>query len=178
MINDRTATRWWQVDLTEVRPHRGVLPVPSSSDHQSIVHFDGISGSVEQFGIRQTVPAVQGDEGTPPSQAQYGAVTLYFVDGCETRLEAGLMLSARNYADEMAKHLGFTAKRRQLVSLACAAVILADVETRLRVRGLEARRRGSDILVRDLPQTCTMLEDFVGRMINDVRRSGSRLFVS
>lgn len=176
MINDRTATRWWQVDLTDVRPHRGLLPVPLSSDHQSIVHLDDVTGSIERFGIRQTVPAVQGDDGTPPSQAQYGAVTSYFVDGCETRLEAGLMLSARNFADEMAKHLGFTAKRRLLVSLACAAVILADVEMRLRVRSLDARKRGSDILVRDLPRTCNTLEDFVGRMINDVRRSGSSLF--
>lgn len=176
-IFDRSTTRWWEIDLETVRPHRAYVPTPPPPPYkQNIVHFDCRSGSVERFGIRQTVPAVQGDDGTPPTQAQYGAVTHYFLDACETRLEAGLMLSARDYADLMARDLRFTAARRQFVGRVCAAFILADVETRLRVRGLNARKRGSDLVPRDLPKTYDMLDDFVGRMIADVRFAGSQLF--
>lgn len=176
MINDRVMTRWWEVDLTRVSKPPRSMPSPLFTGHQSIVHFDSNQGSVERFGIRQTIPAVHNDNGDPPSQAQYGAVTLYFVEACETRMEAGVMLSARNYADEMAKDLRFTAARRQLVSLSCAAFILSDIETRLRVRGLDARKLGSDVRPIDLPRTHAKLREFVGQMIVDVREAGSRLF--
>lgn len=176
MVDDRVMTRWWEVDLATVSKPPRSMPSPLFTGQQTIVHFDGHQGSVERFGIRQTIPAVHNDDGSPHSQAQYGAVTLYFLEACETRKEAGVMLSARNYADLMAKDLSFTAARRQLVSLACAAFILADLETRVRVQALDARKRGSDIILPDLPRTYANLRHFVGQMILDVRRAGSQLF--
>ncbi|MEE2917009.1 MAG: hypothetical protein VYB32_08065 [Pseudomonadota bacterium] len=176
MTEDRTFTRWFHIDLRALRIIRGRIPLTGNGRPQSIALFHSCDEDAETFAISQTMPRVQGDDMIAPSQLQYGAVVDFFSEGCESRLEASVLLSARDYADQSALNMHFTADRRRLIATACAAFILQDVEMRLKVRGLNMRRRGSGVRTGDLPRIQEAVETFAGQVVEDARRSGSRAF--
>ncbi len=179
-VSDRVTTRRWELDLT----FAGKVYTPKNRIkrlwRQGIASFVGREGTLERFEFRQTIPYCGHETECPPTQAQYGAVSDFYMEPCETRSQAHTLLSARDYAEEIARGYSFTAPRRRLLALCTAAFILSDRERRSIVKSWSIARRSERIAGFGHAQTYrrvhTKVETFAERLINDMRRDGSEMF--
>lgn len=177
VVADRVTTRVWELDLSLAGRVYSPKTRPAKRMRQSIGRFIGRDGSVERFSIRQTIPYCGYEVQCLPSQAQYGAVCDFFMDGCETRFQAHTMLSARDYAEMVAKSSGssFTAPRRRFIWICAAAFILNDKELRSRVRSWSEANwsKGWSASGRRFEKT---MAKFAGAVIDDMRAEGAEIF--
>ena len=139
----------------------------------------GRDGSVERFSVRQTMPHPGYAIHSPPSQAQYGAVTDFFVECCETQHQAKTLLSARDYASAVIHDAAFTAPRRRFLWLCATAFILADKDLRSQVRAWSRARYFEDAhiatgIVHEKPYK--IVSKFTARLIDDMRAQGAQIF--
>jgi len=177
---DRVTTRTWELDLSLA----GKVYTPRNRTgrmwRQNIARFAGREGTVERFEFRQTIPYCGHEVECPPSQAQYGAVCDFYAETCETRSQARTLLSAREYAEEIATGYAFTAPRRRLLSLCAAAFILSDRELRSIVNSWSIARWSGRIAgfghARTYRDVNKKVQAFASRLINDMRRDGAEIF--
>jgi len=179
--SDRVTTRHWELDLSLA----GKVYTPKNRVkrmwRQSIASFVGREGTVERFEFRQTIPYCGHEAECPPTQLQYGAVCDFYVEPCETRSQAHTLLSARDYALEVASgHSSFTAPRKRLLALCTAAFILSDREMRSVVKSWSIARRSERIAgfgyARTYRDVNKKVRTFAERLINDMRRDGAEIF--
>ena len=138
---DIIITRTWEVDLRRAGIVSERKNRPVKRNRQQIVRFLGREGTVERFAIRQTMPPSTIEPSVYPTQAQYGAVTDFFVEGCETRWQANTLLCARDYSEIVARHFSFPRERRQFLWVCIAAIDVRNVQGWLAHRGTSPRRR-------------------------------------
>ena len=154
-IADRIMTREWQLDLSEAGKAKSPKLRPANRRRQRIVSFLGRDDETEKFSIRQTIPHPGHDTFCPPSQAQYGAVLDFFQECCEVRSQANIMLSARDFAEGIARSFPFTAPRGRLIWISTTAFILSDRKLRSLVRTWNISHRGhSAVLARGAYLAC------------------------
>jgi hypothetical protein len=177
LVADRVTTRIWELDLSLAGRVYSPKTRPAKRRRQNIAQFIGRQGSLERFSIRQTIPYCGYEVECFPSQAQYGAVCDFFVDGCETRFQAHTLLSARDYAEIIAKRSGssFTAPRRRFLWICTAAFILSDKELRSRVRSWSEANwsKGWSASSRRFEKT---VAKFAASLIADMRADGAEIF--
>lgn len=176
---DRVMTRIWELDLSTAGKVYSPKKRPTRRRRQQIAQFLGCEGSIERFAIRQTLPQPGHMEDDPPSQAQYGAVTDFFAECCETRHQAKTLLSARDYAEAVVRDMPFTVPRRQFIWFCATAFILADKELRSRARSWSGarHREGSHISAGIANEnTYKAVRRFTARLIDDMRAQGSHIF--
>ena len=151
---------------------------PTKHQRQRIAQFVGRDGTVERFAIRQTLPFRGYDAFCPPSQAQYGAVSAYYHECCETRFQAHTMLCARDYASGIAADFSFTEPRRDFIGLCTAAFILADPDLRSLAVAWNAGHHGlSPSLAGGAHKRgYTRVTKFASGLISDMRAAGSEIF--
>lgn len=177
---DRLTTRTWDLDLSLA----GKVYTPKNRTkrlwRQSIARFAGREGTIERFEIRQTIPYCGHEVESPPSQSQYGAVCDFYVEPCETRSQAHTLLSAREYAEEIAAGHSFTAPRRRLLAVCTAAFILSDLEMRSIIKTWSIARWRGRIAgfghARTYRDVNKKVQTFAARLINDMRRDGAEIF--
>jgi hypothetical protein len=178
VVEDRTATRVWQLDLARAGKVYSPKQRPTKHRRQRIAHFVGREGSVERFAIRQTLPFRGYDAFCPPSQAQYGAVSAFFEECCETRFQAHTMLCARDYARAIAADFSFTEARREFIWVCAAALILADPALRsLAVAWNVAHQGRSPRLAGGAHKRgYNRVAKFAAGLVKDMRAAGSEIF--
>lgn len=177
---DTIITRTWEVDLSQA----GVVSLrnqrPIKLKRQQIVRFLGREGTVERFTIHQTMPSSAIEPNVYPTQAQYGAVTDFFVEGCETRWQANTLLCARDYSEIVAKHFSFPRERRRFLWVCIAAFILGDGDLRSQVRAwvIASRSRAFGDIESGIAhqKPFKRSEAFTLKLIKDMRAAGSEMF--
>lgn len=135
-MSDRRVRRNWSLDLSEAGKVPASVAKPVKAERQQIVVFEGRDGDIERFSYWLTLPDDALDNETPPTQKQYDAVSHFYNHGPATRAQAGYMMSAWYYADEIrsAQRFKFSAPRRWLILVAVSAYILSHPELRRKVR--------------------------------------------
>jgi hypothetical protein len=102
------------------------------------------------------------------------------VEPCETRSQAHTLLSAKEYAEEIATGYSFTAPRKRLLSLCTSAFILSDREMRSIVSTWSIARWSGRIAgfgyTRTYRDVNKKVQTFAARLINDMRRDGAEIF--
>lgn len=180
IVEDRVTTRMWELDLSQAGKVRSPKKRPTKHRRQQIARFLERDGLVEKFAIRQTIPHPGYDAECPPSQLQYGAVTDFFVEGCETRSQAKTLLSAKDYAAAIARSAPYSAPRRHFIWLCATAFILADKDLRSRVRAwsIACFSKGyTDISVGIAHhKPYKLVSGFASRLIDDMRAQGAQIF--
>lgn len=177
---DITTSRMWEVDLAcagyVFRPKKR----PAKRRRQRIVRFLGREGTVERFAIRQTMPRSVIEPIAYPTQAQYGAVMDFYLECCETRWQADLLLCARNYSEIVATGFSFSRERRRFLWVCTAAFILADSDLRSQVRAwnIACRSRGFGYLDEGIAfhKPFKRSTAFALKLIDDMRAAGSEIF--
>ncbi|MEO7690921.1 MAG: hypothetical protein ABIS51_16690 [Sphingomonas sp.] len=151
---------------------------PANRRRQKIARFVERDGTVERFTFRQTIPYCGHEVECPPSQAQYGAVMDFFLEPCETRFQASTLLSARDYAAEVAGGFSFNASRKHLLWLCTTAFILSDKELRSLVRAWNISHRGySPAAARGVYLRCyKKVAKFADKLVDDVQGTGAEIF--
>lgn len=178
IIQDRITTRMWELDLSLAGKVYSPKKRPTKHKRQKIVQFVGREGRIERFAIRQTLPHPDVAH-EPPSQAQYGAVTDFFVECAETRHQANTMLSARDYAGAVVHNAPFTAPRRRFLWVCTTAFILADKDLRAKVRAINSTRYRSHFsistgIANDQPYK--IVSKFASKVVDDMRAQGAQIF--
>ncbi|HEX8513675.1 MAG TPA: hypothetical protein VF688_11290 [Allosphingosinicella sp.] len=177
---DRVTTRFWELDLSLAGKVQTPAKRPAKRKRQAIARFAGREGTIERFAVRQTIPYCGYEVECPPSQAQYGAVCDFFAEVCETRYQANTLLSARDYAEVVAKGFPFTAARRRLIWVCATAFILSDRELRSLVRSwsIACWSRGSSGvsggIVHHKPYR--RVAKFAAGLVDDMRGEGAEIF--
>jgi hypothetical protein len=179
-VEDRVTTRSWEFDLSLAGQVYSPVKRPARRRRQAIARFVGRDGNIEWFAIRQTIPYCGYEVDCPPSQAQYGAVSEFFAEVCETRFQANTLLSARDYAEVVAKSFPFTSTRRRLIWVCATAFILADKELRGRVRSwsIACWSRGSSGVEAGIAthRPYKVITKFAARLVDDMRAEGAEIF--
>ncbi|WP_340266137.1 hypothetical protein [Sphingobium mellinum] len=179
-VADRVTTRPWELDLSLAGSVHLRTKRPTKHKRQKIACFLGREGTIERFALRQTIPQYDIDGAELPTQAQYGAVMDFYLEPCETRWQASTLLSARDYAEVVARRFSFTAARRKFIWTAAAAFILADADLRSRVRAWNIARRNDgfgDIsagIANHKPYK--RIDAFAVKLVDDMRAAGSEIF--
>ena len=175
---DRTATRVWELDFARAGKVYSPKRRPMKHRRQRIAQFVGRDGTVERFAVRQTLPFRGYDAFCPPSQAQYGAVSAYYHECCETRFQAHTMLCARDYARGIAADFSFTEPRREFIGLCTAAFILADPVLRSLAVAWNAGHpgRSPSLAGGAHKRGYTRVTKFAFGLVNDMRAAGSEIF--
>lgn len=177
---DIIITRTWEVDLRRAGIVSERKNRPVKRNRQPIVRFLGREGTVERFAIRQTMPPSTIEPSVYPTQAQYGAVTDFFVEGCETRWQANTLLCARDYSEIVARHFSFPRERRQFLWVCIAAFILGDGDLRSQVRAwiIASRSRAFGDIESGIAhqKPFKRSEAFALKLIDDMRAAGSEMF--
>lgn len=175
---DRSATRLWQLDLAHAGKVYSPKQRPTKHRRQRIAHFVAREGTVERFAIRQTVPFPGYDAFCPPSQAQYGAVSAFYQECCETRFQAHTMLCARDYASAISADFAFTEPRREFIWVCAAAFVLANPELRSLAVAWNAAHQGrSPKLASGGRKRCyDRIAKFTAGLVKDMRAAGSEIF--
>ncbi len=178
LVADRITTRSWELDLSLAGQVRLPKTRPANRKRQQIARFIGREGTIERFSVRQTIPYCGYEEFCPPSQAQHGAVSDFFLDNCETRFQASTLLSARDYAEDVARGFSFTAPRRQFIWVCTTAFILSDKELRSLTRSWNISHRGySGASARGAYLRCyKKVAKFASKLVDDMRGSGAEIF--
>lgn len=176
LIEDRVTRREWQIDTAVAGAVYMRTERPAKRRRQKIVRYLGRDGTVEQFEIIQTIPYPGHEEWSPPTQAQYTAVMDFFLEPVETKYQANTLLSARDFAESIAKGYSFSAYRRRLIWLATTAFILGDRTHRSRVRAWGIKNWNSrysatvDVVGRKA------ISGFADKLVDDMRGAGSTIF--
>ncbi len=131
---DRATILIWELDLSLAGKVYSPKTIPVKRTRQRIGSFVGCEGEIERFSIRQTIPDQGYDAFCPPTQRQYDAVMSFFLEPCETRFQAHTLLSAKSYADKVARRFPFNSSRRHLLWICTTAFILSDSDLRSLVR--------------------------------------------
>lgn len=178
LVEDRMATRIWQLDLSRAKKVYSPKRRPTKHRRQHIAHFLGSEGPIERFAIRQTVPYRGYEAFCPPSQAQYGAVSEFFLECCETRHQASTMLCARDYANSIAADFSFSQDRKQLIRLCTAAYILSDIELRSLSAAWNIAHRGlSPSVSTGAHKRCyKKVSKFAWGLVKDMQAADSKIF--
>lgn len=179
-VEDRVTTRSWELDVSLA----GKAYTPKNRLkrlwRQSVAKFVGSEGTTERFEFRQTIPYCGCEVECPPTQSQYGAVCDFYMETCETRSQAHTLLSAKDYAEQIAARYSFTVPRRRLLSLCTAAFILSDREMRSVVKTWSIARWSGRISgfghARTYRDVNKQVQTFAERLINDMRRDGASIF--
>lgn len=95
---DRVITRLLAFDLTLTGPAYRRKSRTENKKRQKIVRFHEKRDNIEYFELRQTTPYCGYESFCPLSQRQYDAVMNYYSKSSETRYQASMMLTARDYA--------------------------------------------------------------------------------
>lgn len=177
---DRTTTRHWTLDLAQAGKSPVVGRRPCAGPRQHVVSFEGSEGELERFSYRLTLPDDESVGEEPPSQRQYDAVCDFYGEGPASRDQAGYLMSAWHYADEIrsARNFRFSAPRRKLILVGASAYILSHPEIRQKVR------QWSQLLWRE-PTRAVRIErtqpfravmQFADDLIADMQAAGARIF--
>jgi hypothetical protein len=176
-VVDRVTTRSWETDLSLAGNIYRRKIRPANRRRQKIVRFIDRDGEIERFEILQTLPYCGYEEPCPPSQAQYTAVSAFFMEGCETSFQAKTLLCARDYAHAVAKSFPFTGHRQEFLWFCIAAFILSDKDLRSRVTSWAIKTSFYVIetgISNHKPYKHIHL--FASKLIDDMRGSGSEIF--
>ena len=178
IIEDRVATRTWELDLSLAGKVYSPKRRPTKRRRQGIAHFVGCEGTIERFAIQQTIPYRGHEAFSPPTQAQYGAVMDLYLECCETRYQAATLLSARDFAEHVARDFSFTTERRRLIWLCTSAYILSDKDLRSLTRTWNISHRGhSPASARGAYLRCyKRVSKFARQLVDDMRATGSQIF--
>lgn len=173
---DRVATRILELDLSLAGKVTPPKRRPAKRHRQQVAHFLGREGAVERFAIRQTIPYPGYEAEAPPNQAQYGAVLDFFLEPAETRYQANLLLSARDFAGEVAQRWSYNAYRRRLIWICSAAYILSDTKLRSRVRTWNIARRSPRSRADAYGAQFRLVSKFADRLVADMQAAGAKIF--
>lgn len=177
---DRTITRSWTLDLAGAGKSRPLPVRPAAGPRQHIVRFEGSEGDTEKFSYRLTFPDDEARPEEPPSQKQYDAVCDFYGEGPASRDQAGYLMSAWYYADEIksAQNFPFTAPRRKLILVGVSALILSHPEIRSKVRSWSQFRWREPTravqIERTQPHAAVM--QFANDLIADMQGAGAEIF--
>ena len=179
-ITDRVTTRTWELDLALAGRVYSPKIRPARRKRQQIVRFVGREGTIERFTIRQTIPHPGYEAPCPPSQSQYGAVCDFFAEPCETSSQAKTLLSARDYAEVVARSFSFTAARWDLIWHCTAAFILSDTDLRSRVKAwsIASWKNGYGEIAAGIGnhKPYKRIEQFARKLVDDMRGAGAAIF--
>jgi hypothetical protein len=146
---------------------------------QTVVSFESRSGSVERFAVWQTFPDPGPGNFVPATQAQYEAVANFFQFCTENAFQAGMLLSARDYAINIAQRLKYDNGTKDLLTVATAAFILSEKEIRQLVRSHSLSLRSTSFIFRQKPvyrRAEKRVLKFVEDAVDNLRRDGSFAF--
>lgn len=177
---DRTITREWTLDLADAGKVQPLAKRPADGLRQHIVRFEGREGSEERFSFRLTFPHDEDDPEKPPSQKQYDTVCDYYDEGPLSARQAGYMLSAWYYADEIrsVERFKYSAPRRKLIHVATAAYILSHPEMRQKIRawnGFSHREPGEAVTIERTRYYGAVMM-FAHDLIADMQGAGAEIF--
>lgn len=179
-MGDRTTTRSWALDLSEAGEPKPLPGRPAAGPRQHIVRFEGREEGVERFSYRLTFPDGETEPEEPPSQKQYDAVCDFYGEGPASRDQAGYLLSAWHYADDIrsARNFRFTAPRRRLILVGASAFILSHPEIRRKVRQWSQFRwrEPTKAVQIERTQTYAAVMQFANDLIADMRGAGAAIF--
>jgi hypothetical protein len=168
------------LDLTQAGKIPSGAERPVRAERQQIVSFEGREGDEERFSFWLTFPNDPDDPETPPTQKQYDTVVAFYGEGPATHAQAGYLISAWFYADEIRseRNFKFSAPRRRLIHVATSAYILSHPELRRKVRAWsEFRWREPEKAVsigRTTPYRPAL--QFAHDLIADMRSAGAEIF--
>lgn len=179
-VADRTITREWALALADAGKVPPLAKRPALGPRQHIVRFEGREADDERFSFRLTFPHDEDDPDKPPTQKQYDTVCDYYGEGPVSMRQAGYLISAWNYADEIrsAQRFKFSAPRRRLIHVAASAYILSHPEIRQKIRAwtdFSWREPGKAVTIeRTKPYGAVMM--FAHDLIADMRGAGAEIF--
>lgn len=177
---DLTTTQEFTIDLAGAGDCYRRKTRPANRRRQRVTRFIGREGDVETFTVQQTFPVVGSLNFDLPSDGQREAVEQFFGHCPESRWQAHIMLSARDYGLEVSSRYPFTAIRRMVIGVSVAAYILSD-------RGLrdDVRRWCENRYQEQSPGISSgianhrpyrMASRFVEKLVMDMRGAGSEVF--
>lgn len=170
----------WTIDLAQA----GKAPARSvhhgEAGRQGIVSFEGRDGNEGRYAILMTFPDDETVPEEPATQRQHDAVVAYYGEGPANWEQAGYLMSAWNFAEEIkaARNFPFTAPRRALIHVATAAYLLGHPELRVSVRNWSDHRWRSPGRAASIEKTAAWRPAlrFAADMIADMRAAGAAIF--
>lgn len=175
--NDRIANLRIRMDLSQLRTGYIRKKRPAPDYHQRIVQLAGKEGDVETFDMRITIPGLRPQDERECTLKQANAVRIFYDQSIETMYQANIMLTARDFAHQLAGEFSFSAERKALIWLATAAYILSKPKLRHAIRTWTlSGEPGLDL--DDLPQHMSRKRcvEFGHKFVSDMRGNGSRIF--
>lgn len=179
-MSDRKVRRYWSLDLAQAGKPPALAGRPVKAERQHIVSFEGREAEEERFSYWLTFPQDESDDETPPTQKQYDAVAHFYDEGPATRAQAGYLISAWYYADEIrsARNFSFSAPRRRLIHLATSAYILSHPELRQKVRSWSEFRWREPVKAVGIERTTPYrpVLQFAHDLVADMQAAGAQIF--
>jgi len=179
-MSDRRVRRNWSLDLTQAGKIQSLAIRPVRAERQHIVFFEGREVDEERFSFWLTFPNDEDDVETPPTQRQYDTVVDFYGEGPATRTQAGYLISAWFYADEIrsARHFKFPAARRRLIHIATSAYILSHPELRKKVQAWSGFRWREPTKAVPIERTTPYKPalQFAHDLIADMQGAGAEIF--
>lgn len=180
VMSDRRVRRSWSLDLSQAGKTPALANRPPKAERQHIVSFEGREADEERFSFWLTFPDDECNAEIPPTQKQYDAVLDFYGEGPATRAQAGYLISAWFYADEIrsARNFKFSAARRRLIHIATSAYILSHPEFRRRVRAWSqfTWREPSQAVRIERTTPYQPALQFASDLIADMQGAGSEIF--
>ena len=177
---DRTITLPWTLDLAQAGKVKPLAHRPLAAIRQHIVRFAGRDADTERFSYRLTFPDDEGVPEEPPTQKQHDAVVAFYGEGPASRDQAGYLMSAWYYADEIrsAHNFAFSAPRRRLILVGASAFILSHPETRSKVRRWIQFRWREPVKAVQIEKTepYTAVMQFANDLVADMQGAGAAIF--
>jgi hypothetical protein len=176
---DRIVTQIVSLDLSECGKVRQRKASLSNRRRQRMIGLSGRQGNVEEYWLRQTIPWVGCQWPNLATPAQIAKVERLFDHTPVTSLQANTMLSAFEYACEVAVSFSFSAPRRWIITTGVAAFILSDQSLRDSVRrwnqsAWEAGTHLASGIANHRPYK--KAQTFAEKMIEDIRSAGGEVF--
>lgn len=177
--SDRRVRRDWSLDLSQA----GKIPLltkrPIRAERQHIVTFEGREAKEERFSYWLTFPS-DAEDAEQPTQKQYDAVAAFYGEGPTTSVQAGYLISAWYFADEIksTRNFSFSAPRRKLIHVATAAFILSHPELRKKVRDwsqLQWRQPERAVRIERTTPYKPALQ-FASDLVADMQSAGAEIF--